>query len=88
MVAGLATALVVGILFFGGTLSALWDRSSKPVPGVLTPPGSSGGTSTTTFDEPTSEANCKDDPGYASYTELAFANEHACITYVHEHRRP
>jgi len=80
VVAALAVGAIVVVLFFGGALSGLWDRSSKPVtPATFSPP-----TVTTTFSAPTKESDCTNG-GWKTYTDLNFADESACITYVHQH---
>ncbi len=74
VVAALAVGAIVVVLFFGGALSGLWDRSGKPVtPATFNPP-----TNTTVLPTPKTKADC-DDPGYASY---GFADREHCITWV------
>lgn len=79
--AGIAVAVVVAVLFLGGTFSALWDRSSKPVPGALTPPANPP-SDTPVVPEPATEEDCADG-GYRNYGALfSPQTEEACRQWV------
>jgi Flp pilus assembly pilin Flp len=74
IVGGVAIVCIVAVLFLGGAVGDLWDRSSKPVPGGLYPPDSPSSTV-----EPTSMADCEGD-GWQSFPQ--FATQQACFDFV------
>ncbi len=77
VVAGIGIACIAVVLFFGGAVSGLWDRSTTPVtPNTFNPP-----TNTTEFAEPKTAQDCENE-GYKRYTDLGFDTEQECLDYV------
>ncbi len=75
IVAGVAVACIVGVLFLGGAVGGLWDRSTKPVtPGTFTPPSDPPTTPT-----PATAADCMNE-GWKSYPR--FHTEQECLDFV------
>jgi Flp pilus assembly pilin Flp len=76
LVAGLAIACVLAVLFLSGAIAGLFGSTSKPVqsPGVFQPPVRTPG-----LTWPTSLEECKDG-GWRAYAQ--FADEKACTKYV------
>jgi Flp pilus assembly pilin Flp len=73
ILAGIAVACVVAVLFLGGAVSNLFDSSGKPMQSApFRPPVSS-------LAYPTTLEDC-DDPGWRDFPQ--FADEQACRTYV------
>jgi Flp pilus assembly pilin Flp len=73
VVAGIAVACIVAVLFLGGAVGGLWDRSTKPVaPSTFDPPNAS-------VTEPMSMQDCEGD-GWRSFPQ--FATQQACFDFV------
>lgn len=74
VVAGVAIACIVAVLFLGGAVGDLWDRSAKPVPGDLYPPDTPSSTV-----EPMTRADCEGN-GWTNFPQ--FATQQACFDFV------
>ena len=75
IVAGVAIACILAVLFLGGAVGDLWDRSAKPVPGVLHPPDNPSSTV-----EPLTRADCEDPNWQTKFPQ--FATQQACFDFV------
>jgi Flp pilus assembly pilin Flp len=77
LVAGVAVACIVAVLFLGGAVNGLWDRSSKPVsPNTFTPPSDPPSAVT-----PSTAADCENG-GWTNYPQ--FETEQECLDSVAE----
>ena len=72
--AGVAIACILAVLFLGGAVGGLWDRSTKPVtPSTFDPP------SPPSVVEPMSMQDC-DGTGWTSFPQ--FATQQDCYDFV------
>jgi Flp pilus assembly pilin Flp len=74
VVAGVAIACIVAVLFLGGAVSGLWDRSTKPVPGDLYPPDTPSSTP-----QPMTMEDCEG-AGWTNFPQ--FATQQDCFDFV------
>lgn len=72
VVAGVAIACVVGVLFLGGAVGDLWERSSKPVtPNTFNPP---------VVAWPRARSDCEDPNWKTNFPQ--FATQQDCLDFV------
>ena len=74
VVAGVAIACIVAVLFLGGAVGDLWDRSTKPVPGDLYPPDTPPSAV-----EPLTMADCEGS-GWTAFPQ--FETQQECFDFV------
>ncbi len=73
--AGIAVACIVAVLFLGGAVGGLWDRSTKPVtPSTFNPPDDPP-----VVVEPLSPEDCEGD-GWTNFPQ--FATQQDCFDFV------
>jgi Flp pilus assembly pilin Flp len=75
IVAGVAIACILAVLFLGGAVGGLWDRSTKPVsPSTFNPPSDPP-----SVVEPLSAADCEGE-GWTNFPQ--FATQQDCFDFV------
>jgi len=81
VVASIAIALIVAVLYFGGTVTGLWDRNSEQASVFYPPDSDDPPPSTTTFDGPPKTAADCDKWATIIYPKT-FTDKGECLAYV------